>query len=1140
MNPASGTATNLYVTVSGPALVAPGQTGVTYTVTEGNKGPVTASTVATVVSLPTGLNTSTLALNGATGTFNSTTGLVTFGTGSGNGNTATYNVNTGVLTLPTLASQAVANTQTYSISLTAPFGGPSYPVVASVSTTTPETVAADNVAVVVTEETAPLDLATVISGPATTMAGQLVTYAVTTTNNSSVSAASVVQTVNIPAGLSGLLVNGGAPTATNATTGVQTFAGGATYDPRTGVLTFATLSTFGAGALVENTFTYPAPGNLTTLTNVASVSTTSPDGQPANNVSTALTTVSPVVDVTVVVSGPAVGLFGDLVTYEVTTTNNGPSLSGQTTTAQLPTGLSGVLVRDAAGNLLTNSATTGYNSLDGVVRFPAVASQATGAANALTGTIQLPMPDVARLDVTAVVAVPAGTVDANLANNASTVVTVGGSPAYPPLDVQITLTSNLGTQTAGQPVVFTVTSTNNSTTTAAANLTQLVSLPAGLSGVKVNNAAPTATDATTGVQTFAGGATYDPRTGVLTLPAIASLAAATSAPVTTITVNAPGTGPLVATAVVGTDNLETNNANNTATAPVIITPSTDVATTITGPATTIAGAAVTYTVTTSNNGPSPAPNLVQTVTIPANASASTPVASGGGSVSGSPSTGYTVTFPGYTAQAGSTVANTITFVAGTLASYTLTATVPTAGDPITANNTSTQTTTETNRPPVANDVVNGLQAPEGNTAGQLFISPLVANDFDGTVVRYNLTSIPTAAQGVLYYNNGGIYTAIASADLATLNLTPAQAQTLRFDPVSTFVGTASFLYTATDNNGAVSNVAQYTIPVGQDNNSFYTSTPTKGGANAYATNDVLAYVLDPNATSYNSAGLVYNPNGTAAAGTVSNGLPTTGTTNALLAASGAGPTSNPTNALPSGTALDPTTGLVFVSNAALLPRITSPTTYQVNIITTDLLGGVNTVLATFVLGAFPLPVELVSFTAQAVNQTNAQLVWRTASEKNNDHFDVERSLNGTDYAKIGQVKGQGTSSASTDYALTDAGIGAKATGTVYYRLKQVDADGTATYSPVRTVAFAKTQAATFALYPNPATTTTTLDLSRLPAGTYQVTVLDLTGRRVLGFPLNTLAPQVDLRDLSRGAYLVQINGTANGQSVRLTQRLTKE
>ena len=61
----------------------------------------------------------------------------------------------------------------------------------------------------------------------------------------------------------------------------------------------------------------------------------------------------------------------------------------------------------------------------------------------------------------------------------------------------------------------------------------------------------------------------------------------------------------------------------------------------------------------------------------------------------------------------------------------------------------------------------------------------------------------------------------------------------------------------------------------------------------------------------------------------------------------------------------------------------------------------------------PMPVELVVFTATAA-KLDGQLTWRTASEKNNAYFDVERSLTGTDFVKIGQVKGQGNSSAPTD------------------------------------------------------------------------------------------------------------------------------
>ncbi|WP_310394508.1 Ig-like domain-containing protein [Hymenobacter sp.] len=194
------------------------------------------------------------------------------------------------------------------------------------------------------------------------------------------------------------------------------------------------------------------------------------------------------------------------------------------------------------------------------------------------------------------------------------------------------------------------------------------------------------------------------------------------------------------------------------------------------------------------------------------------------------------------------------------------------------------------------------------------------------------------------------------------------------------------------------------------------------------------------------------------------------------------------------------------------------------------------------VGSGPLPVELVSFEARAVRNMDAALVWRTASEKNNDHFDVERSLNGTDFVKFEEVKGQGTSSAPTDYALTDSGIGAKVSGPVYYRLKQVDADGTSAYSPVRTVAFIRAAAApAIGLFPNPATAATQLDLSQLPAGSYQVRVLDATGRTVLSTRLTAgRAHALDLNTIASGTYTVLVRGTNGGQVVNLAKRLIKE
>ena len=197
---------------------------------------------------------------------------------------------------------------------------------------------------------------------------------------------------------------------------------------------------------------------------------------------------------------------------------------------------------------------------------------------------------------------------------------------------------------------------------------------------------------------------------------------------------------------------------------------------------------------------------------------------------------------------------------------------------------------------------------------------------------------------------------------------------------------------------------------------------------------------------------------------------------------------------------------------------------------------------TSVIFSYPLPVELTEFTAKAVSNADGLLQWTTASEKNNDYFDVERSLTGRDFVSIGQVQDQGSKASATAYQFTDAGIGRQASGLVYYRLRQVDTDGTATYSPVRSVAFTKSLAPTIGLYPNPTTAVTTLDLSQLPTGTYQVQVLDATGRVVLNTRLAAGLPHpLAVSPVASGTYTVLVRGTgADGTFVTLTKRLIKQ
>jgi hypothetical protein len=551
-------------------------------------------------------------------------------------------------------------------------------------------------------------------------------------------------------------------------------------------------------------------------------------------------------------------------------------------------------------------------------------------------------------------------------------------------------------------------------------------------------------------------------------------------------------------------------------------------------------------VTTINNGPSVASSVMPTVTLPAGITASN--ISGGGS-----QTGTTITWPASTnlaAGPANAVAYTFDVTMPATGSLLLNAAVTGTGEPATntGNNTASTTTVRGNRPPVAANVVNARQSPQGNTATTaLPLTSLAATDADGTITGYQLTgSLPPATQGVLYYNNNadGVSGSYAVLPIGQ-PLSSAQAGTLRFDPTDGYAGNVFFTYTATDNLTAGSNVALYTLAVGQDNASRYTATPSKGGPDKYVTNDVLAFVIDPNGARYNSAGLIFDQTTGALQTGVTNGLASTGT-NALLTPVGTGPgqtpapAGNPTNTLPTGTALNSSTGQIYVSTASLLPRVTTATTYTVNITTTDVYGGVTTQPVSFTLGAFPLPVELTIFTAQAVRNVDGLLKWTTASEKNNDHFDVERSLDGRSFKKIGQVKGQGSKASPTDYTLTDANA-ARLGRQLYYRLRQVDADGSSSYSPVRTIAFTTLAEPSISLWPNPMVGITNLDLSQLPAGSYEVRVLDATGRVILGSQLTAgQSHRLDIAAVANGTYTVLVRGTEPGNShVGLTKRLIK-
>jgi len=162
--------------------------------------------------------------------------------------------------------------------------------------------------------------------------------------------------------------------------------------------------------------------------------------------------------------------------------------------------------------------------------------------------------------------------------------------------------------------------------------------------------------------------------------------------------------------------------------------------------------------------------------------------------------------------------------------------------------------------------------------------------------------------------------------------------------------------------------------------------------------------------------------------------------------------------------------------------------------------------------AVPLPVTLVAFTAQPLGALAVRLDWATASEVNSARFEVERSRDGLAFATIGTVAAAGTSASSHTYQLIDNKLPAGSTR-LYYRLRQVDLDGTAVYSPVQVVGL---DMAGIAITPNPAHTSARLQGA--PAGVL-VQVFNALGQVVMAKTTDD-AGAAELT-LAQGLYLVR-------------------
>ncbi|MCS4433948.1 hypothetical protein [Aquiflexum gelatinilyticum] len=135
-----------------------------------------------------------------------------------------------------------------------------------------------------------------------------------------------------------------------------------------------------------------------------------------------------------------------------------------------------------------------------------------------------------------------------------------------------------------------------------------------------------------------------------------------------------------------------------------------------------------------------------------------------------------------------------------------------------------------------------------------------------------------------------------------------------------------------------------------------------------------------------------------------------------------------------------------------------------------------------------LPVEIIYSEAKiSHSERNVNIIWATAKEANNSHFEIERSIDGIkDFQKIGEVQGMGWKDSITEYGFVDSNLPLTASN-VFYRIKQVDFDSKHTYSSVFSVKVSNIQFSkgVWRAYPNP-TLGNELKISLLDKSQYQL------------------------------------------------------
>ena len=187
-----------------------------------------------------------------------------------------------------------------------------------------------------------------------------------------------------------------------------------------------------------------------------------------------------------------------------------------------------------------------------------------------------------------------------------------------------------------------------------------------------------------------------------------------------------------------------------------------------------------------------------------------------------------------------------------------------------------------------------------------------------------------------------------------------------------------------------------------------------------------------------------------------------------------------------------------------------------------------------------LAVKMTSFTVKK-ESNDAVLRWTTISETKNDHFEIERSVDGLNFSKMGIVAGNGSTSLTKNYIYPDALVNVTSK-VLYYRLRIVDIDGKTSYSQVVALRLdGSITMSNLTVYPNPFTNNIKLQVHSAKEENSTIRFINMNGQEVLKRnvtlqPGDNIVIVKDLETIAEGLYVMEFR-TSNGV---MTQKIIKK